>query len=53
MNWQILVPFGLLVIALLAFLISRNQKDKKKYEQQLNDDYTKTKKDDGDEEMED
>ena len=53
MNWSILIPFGLLIIALLAFMIMRNQKDKNDYEQQLNDDFTKTKKDDGDEEMED
>lgn len=53
MNWQILIPFGVIIIGLLAFLILRNQKDKEKYEQQLNDDYKKTKKDDGDEDMED
>jgi cbb3-type cytochrome oxidase subunit 3 len=53
MNWQILVPFGLFVIALIAFMIMRNQKDKTDYEQQLNNDYKKSKKEDGDEHMED
>lgn len=52
MNWQILIPFVVIVISLLAFLIVRNQKDKEQYEKQLNTNYPKSKKDDGDEEME-
>ena len=43
MNWYILIPFGIAAIALIIFLIVRNQIDEKKFEQQLNDDYPKTK----------
>ena len=35
-------------IALIIFLIVRNQKDEKKFEQQLNDDYPKTKDEEDD-----
>jgi hypothetical protein len=31
MNWAIILPFGILVIALIIFLIKRNQKDEKDF----------------------
>ncbi len=43
MNWYILIPFGIGAIALIVFLVKRNQKDEKKFEQQLKDDYQKPK----------
>lgn len=53
MNWYIIIPFGIAVIALIVFLIVRNQKDEKKFEQQLNDDYPKTKNEEADAATED
>lgn len=41
MNWFILIPIGIAVIALIVFLIRRNQKDEKEYEEFSNNDYTK------------
>ncbi len=38
----------LICIALLVFVIVRNQKDEKQFEQQLKDDYHKTKDEEGD-----
>ena len=43
MNWLILIPVGALLIILVTFLIMRNIKDEKKFEQQLNNDYHKSK----------
>ena len=48
MNWYILIPFGIAAIALIIFLIVRNQKDEKEFEQHLNDDYRKTKDEEDD-----
>ena len=39
MNWLILVPVGILLIVLVAFLVIRNIKDEKTVEKQLNDDF--------------
>ncbi len=36
MNWYILIPFIVLAILLISFLIKRNQKDEKDFEQQEN-----------------
>jgi len=41
MNWLILVPIGVLLVALVIFLIKRNMKDEAAFEKQLNNDYTK------------
>lgn len=41
MNWLILIPVGVLLAALVIFLIQRNQKDEAAFEKQLNNDYTK------------
>jgi low affinity Fe/Cu permease len=42
MNWPLLILFGIAVITLIIFLIIKNQKDEKKFEEQLNNDYDKT-----------
>ena len=41
MNWFILIPLGIAIIALIVFLIKRNQKDEKQYEEFSNNDYPK------------
>ena len=41
MKWLIIIIVGILGIALLVFLISRNQKDEREFEKELNNDYTK------------
>ncbi len=48
MNWFILIPVGAVLIALVTFLVMRNVKDEKKFEQQLNNDYPKSKEEEGD-----
>ena len=48
MNWLILVIFGIFVIALIVFLVVRNQKDEADFVQKLNNDYPKPKSGDGD-----
>ena len=52
MNWPVLILFGIAAIALIVFLVVRNQKDEKKLEDQLNNDYHKTKDEEGDTETE-
>ena len=53
MNWPFLVVFGLAAVALIVFLVRRNQKDEKKFEKQLNEDYHKSKDEEGDAAAED
>jgi hypothetical protein len=53
MNWPFLVLFGLAAVALIVFLVRRNQKDEKKFEKQLNEDYPKSKDEEGDAAIED
>ena len=48
MNWFIIIIVGILAIVLIVFLIIRNQKDKKKFERKLNNDYPKPRSEDGD-----
>ncbi len=48
MNWFILIPVGIALIVLLIFMIVRNQKDEKKFEQQMNNDYEKPKEEKSD-----
>ena len=48
MNWLIIIIVGILAIALIAFLIVRNQKDEKEFEKELNNDHTKPRSEDGD-----
>lgn len=39
MNLFFLAIFGLVVLALVIFLVAKNQKDEKKFEDQVNADY--------------
>ncbi|MBK6379615.1 MAG: hypothetical protein IPN43_13190 [Chitinophagaceae bacterium] len=48
MNLTVLIPFGILIIVLIVFLVVRNQKDKSKLEDKLNNDYHKSKDEEGD-----
>lgn len=48
MNWPVIIIVGLFLILLLVFLIRRNQKDEQEFEQQLNNDFHKTKDAEGD-----
>jgi hypothetical protein len=48
MNWYILIPFTIIVVALIVWLIIRNQKDEVKFEDQLNQNYHKEKDEEGD-----
>jgi FtsZ-interacting cell division protein ZipA len=48
MNWLLIIIFGIAAIALLIWLAWRNQKDEKEFENQLNNDYRKTKEEEGD-----
>lgn len=48
MNWPVLIIFGLLVFALIVFLVVRNQQDKKKLEEKLNNDFHRSKDEEGD-----
>lgn len=47
-NWAVLGIVGFTLIALLSFLIVRNYKDEEEVEQQLNEDYPKSKEEEGD-----
>lgn len=51
MNWTIIIIVGVLAIVLIVFLVRRNQKDKKEFEGELNNDYPKTKSSAGDVEI--
>ncbi|MEO7315236.1 MAG: hypothetical protein ABIW47_08625 [Ginsengibacter sp.] len=53
MNWLILIIFGILAIALIVFLVVRNQKDEKDFERDLNNDFPKRKSDEGDIDIDD
>lgn len=48
MNWTVLIIFGIGAIALVVFLVVRNQKDEKDFEEGANNDYHKTKNEEGD-----
>jgi uncharacterized membrane protein YukC len=48
MNWIIVGMVILGVLVLIAFLIRKNQKDKKKYTDFLNKDYKKAEEEDSD-----
>lgn len=51
MNWAVLIPLGIAAIALIAFLVWRNFKDEKQFENQLKDDYRKSKDEEDDVEI--
>ena len=48
MNMTILLLAGIAALALIVFVVVRNQKDKKALENKLNQDYLKPKNDEGD-----
>lgn len=48
MNWPALIVTGIVLVALVVFLIRRNMKDEEDFEQQLKNDYHKTKEEEGD-----
>lgn len=48
MNWYVIIIVSLIIIALLVFLVVRNRKDEKDFEQQINQDYHHTKDAEGD-----
>lgn len=43
MNWPVIILVSLAALALIIFLVKRNFKDEKNFEQQLNSDYPKPK----------
>jgi uncharacterized protein YxeA len=43
MNWTVIIIVAVLLAALVGFLVLRNMKDEKEFEQQLNQDYHKPK----------
>ena len=47
MNWTILIFAGIAAIALIVFLVIRNLKDKNDLEKKLNEDYRKSKDEEG------
>ncbi len=51
MNWLFLILFGIAAIALIVFLVKRNNKDEKVFEDQMNNDYHKSKEEEGDTEI--
>lgn len=51
MNWPIIIVVGIAVIALIVFLVMRNQKDEKQFEQQVTNDFPKAKDEEGDTEV--
>lgn len=53
MNWPLLVLLGIIAASLIVFLIVRNMRDAKKFENQLNRNYPKPRKDEEDVEPED
>lgn len=48
MNWLFLIFFAIAIAALIVFLVRRNLKDEKQFEKQVNNDYHKTKEEEGD-----
>jgi uncharacterized protein YoxC len=52
MNWTAFIFIAIAIIALVIFLVARNLKDKRDFENQLNNDYHKSKDQEGDEDPE-
>lgn len=48
MNWTVIIIVGIILIALIVFLVKRNAKGEKEFEQQQNNDYHKIKDEEGD-----
>ncbi len=43
MKWDVMILIGVLIIALIIYLVIQNQKDKKNLEEKIMDDYVKPK----------
>ena len=52
-NWTVLIITGVVLAVLLLFLVNRNLRDKKMLERKLNEDFKKSKDEEGDIEIED
>jgi len=48
MNIPVLILVGIVLVGLVIFLVLRNQKDKKQLEEKLNNDFHKSKEEEGD-----
>ena len=48
MNWTVVIPVGIAALALIVFLVWRNLKDEKQFEDQLKQNYPKSKDEEGD-----
>ena len=48
MNIPVLILVGIVFVGLVIFLVLRNQKDKKQLEEKLNNDFHKSKEEEGD-----
>ena len=51
MNWPVLIIVGIVLLVLIVFLVRRNIKDEKEFETRQNNDYHKTKDEEGDTEI--
>ncbi len=52
-RWEVLLPVGALLLALLLFVILKNRKDKKELVDKLNQDYRKPKDEEGESDVTD
>ena len=53
MNWPIIIIVAIVALALVAFLIIRNQKDEKKFEKTIMNDYPHPRDEEGDTNVDD
>lgn len=51
MNWTVIIIVGIALLILVVFLVRRNMKDEKEFENQQKNDYHKTKDEEGDTEI--
>lgn len=48
MNWPVLIAVGIALLALIMFLVRRNYRDEQKLEDQLKQDFRRSKDEEGD-----
>jgi len=48
MNWPVIIVVGIILIALIVFLVRRNVKDEKDFEHPVKNDYPKRTDEEGD-----
>lgn len=51
MNWAVIIPVAFVSLLVIFFLARQNRKDEKKFENQLKNDYRKSKNEEGDTEI--